>query len=71
MRTRKSWRDKLADSKGLPKVGKVTGKMSKRWGEGTMVIPAPLEVAALMKQVRKGKRVLIGDYEKALFTGLR
>ncbi len=71
MRTRRSWREKLADSKGLPKVGKVTGKMNKRWGEGTMVIPAPLEVAALMKQVRKGKRVLVGDYQKALFAGLR
>jgi len=31
MRTRKSWRDKLADTKGLPKVGKISGKMSQRW----------------------------------------
>ena len=39
MPSKKSWREKLADSKGLPKVGKVTGNMSRRWGEGTMVIP--------------------------------
>jgi hypothetical protein len=57
MKPKKSWREKLADDKGLPKVGKVTGKMSKRWGRGTMVIPAPLEVDALMKQVPPGKIV--------------
>ena len=46
MKARKSWREKLADSKGLPKIGEVTGKMSARWGKGTMVIPAPVEVDA-------------------------
>jgi hypothetical protein len=66
MKTRKSWREKLADSKGLPKVGEVTGKMSRRWGEGTMVIPAPLEVDALMKQVPKGKLVTINELRSAL-----
>src|SRR5687768_12733720 len=48
MKARKTWREKLADSKGLPKVGKVEGKMTTRWGTGTMVIPAPLEVDELM-----------------------
>ena len=66
MKTRKSWREKLADSKGLPKVAKVTGKMSRRWGEGTMVIPAPLEVDALMKQVPKGKLVTINQLRATL-----
>lgn len=66
MRAKKSWREKLADSKGLPKVGHVTGKMSKRWGEGTMVIPAPLEVDALMKQVPKGRVVTINELRAAL-----
>ena len=66
MRIRKSWREKLADSKGLPKVGPVTGKMSRRWGEGTMVIPAPLEVDALMKQVPKGRLVTINELRAAL-----
>jgi hypothetical protein len=37
---KKSWTEKLADSKGLPKVEKITGKMSKRWGTDTVVIPA-------------------------------
>ena len=44
MSTKKSWREKLADNKDLPKVVEITDKMSKRWGTGTVVIPAPLEV---------------------------
>jgi alkylated DNA nucleotide flippase Atl1 len=63
---KKSWREKLADNKGLPRIGKVTGKMSKRWGTGTFVIPAPLEVDALMKQVPKGRVVTINELRNAL-----
>ena len=66
MKPKKSWREKLADSKGLPRVGKVTGKMSKRWGEGVMVIPAPLEVDALMKQVPRGLLVTVNELRVAL-----
>lgn len=66
MKPKKSWREKLADSKGLPRVGKVTGKMSKRWGEGVMVVPAPLEVDALMKQVPRGLLVTINELRIAL-----
>ncbi len=66
MKTRKSWREKLADNKGLPKVGRVTGKMSKRWGEGIMVIPAPLEVDALMRQVPRGQVITISELRTAL-----
>ena len=66
MSIKKSWREKLADSKGLPKVGPVTGKMSRRWGEGTTVIPAPIEVDALMKQVPKGRLVTINELRAAL-----
>src|SRR5262245_48704178 len=65
MKTRKTWREKLADSKGLPKVGEVDGK-NKRWGEGTMVIPAPLEVDSLMKQIPKGRVVTINELRAAL-----
>ena len=68
MRTKKSWREKLADSKGLPKVGAATGKMAKRWGRGKMVIPSPLEVDALMKQVPRGRLVTINELRAALAT---
>ena len=66
MKTRKSWREKLADNKGFPKVAEVTGKMSKRWGEGTMVIPAPMEVDGLMNRVLKGKLATVNELRAAL-----
>jgi len=66
MKAKKSWREKLIDSKGLPKVGPVAGSMSKRWGTGTMVIPAPIEVDALMKQVPKGRVVTVNHLRAAL-----
>jgi hypothetical protein len=66
MKPKKSWREKLADSKGLPKVGPVTGNMSRRWGEGTMVIPAPLEVDALMRRVPRGRLATINELRAAL-----
>jgi hypothetical protein len=63
---RKSWVEKLRDSKGLPKVEKITEKMSKRWGTGTVVIPAPLEVDALMRKVPEGKLVTVNGLREAL-----
>jgi alkylated DNA nucleotide flippase Atl1 len=63
---RKSWREKLADSKGLPKIGKVEGKMSKRWGGGTMVIPSPMEVDEIMRSVPKGKVTTINEIRESL-----
>lgn len=66
MKKKKSWREKLADDKGLPKVAEVCGKMTKRWGTGTMVIPAPREVDALMQRVPKGRLVTINELRSAL-----
>ena len=65
-KVRKSWREKLADSKDLPKVVKIDGKMSKRWGTGTVVIPAPLEVDQLMKKVRKGRLITVNEIRQHL-----
>lgn len=66
MPKRKSWSEKLKDNKGLPKVEKITDKMSKRWGTGTVVIPAPMEVNEMMKRVPEGKVITIGDIRAAL-----
>jgi len=63
---KKSWREKMADDKGLPKICEVTGKLTKRWGEGRFVIPAPREVDALMKQVPKGRVTTINELRAAL-----
>src|SRR5437773_5535311 len=40
--------------------------MSERWGTGTMVIPAPIEVDAIMKQVPRGKLITINEIRAAL-----
>ena len=61
LKTKKSWREKLVDSKGLPKVVKITGKMSKRWGTGTVVIPAPIEIDEIMKKVPRGRLITINE----------
>ncbi len=61
-----TWIEKLNDSKGLPKVEKIPDKMSKRWGTGTIVIPAPIEVDELMRKVPAGKLTTINDIRAAL-----
>ena len=66
MPVRKSWVDKLHDSKNLPKVVAIEGKMSTRWGTGTVVIPAPIEVDAIMKQVPKGRLITINQIRARL-----
>jgi hypothetical protein len=66
MKKRKSWREKLADAKGLPKISTVTGKMIQTWGKGRMVIPAPAEVDALMKKVPRGRVITINELRAAL-----
>ena len=66
MKARKTWREKLADDKGLPRIGKIEGRMTKRWGTGTMVIPAPREVDELMGRVPRGKLVTIDELRAAL-----
>jgi hypothetical protein len=55
----KSWREKLADDKDLPKLIVLEGKMEARFGSGTMIIPAPREVDAIMRRVRLGKLITI------------
>ena len=65
-KARKTWREKLADDKDLPKVIEVTEKMSKRWGTGTCVIPAPREVDGLMKRVPRGKLTTVNEIRATL-----
>lgn len=55
MKAKKSWKEKLADSKDLPKVVEIPKKAEKMWGCGTMAIPAPVEIDAIMEKVPKGK----------------
>lgn len=63
---RKTWREKLADDKGLPRVFKIQPRQKKRWGKGTMAIPAPREVDALIRKIRKGRTATINDLRNAV-----
>lgn len=66
MPRRKTWTEKLHDSRDLPRVEKITEKMRKRWGSGTIVIPAPVEVDELMRKVPRGKVITINEVRNAL-----
>jgi len=66
MSKKKSWCEKLKDDKGLPQVQKITAKMSKRWGTGTVVIPAPMEVNEIMRRVPRGKLITINEIRASL-----
>ncbi|HTI72670.1 MAG TPA: hypothetical protein VMF06_22035 [Candidatus Limnocylindria bacterium] len=67
MATRKrTWTEKLADSKDLPKVFAIHPSKAKRWGSGTMLIPAPVEVDAMMRQVPFGRLTTIDEIRRAL-----
>ncbi len=66
VRAKKSWKEKLADDKGLPRVERITDKLSPRWGTGTVVIPAPSEVDEYMRKVPKGKVTTINEIREAL-----
>jgi hypothetical protein len=63
---RRTWKEKLADSKDFPKVVEIDAGKSKRWGEGTFVIPAPLEVDSAMRTIRRGKLTTIDALRRAL-----
>ncbi|MDZ7376328.1 MAG: MGMT family protein, partial [candidate division KSB1 bacterium] len=66
MKKQKSWKQKLLDNKGLPRVERITENMSQRWGTGTVVIPAPSEVDEIMRQVPEGKLITINEIRAKL-----
>ena len=67
---KKTYKEKLHNnhtSEGdLPRVEKITRRQSKLWGEGTIVIPAPIEVDGVMRKIPKGKLTTINDIREYL-----
>src|SRR5579864_7729548 len=63
MKTRKSWREKMEGS--TAKVVTVPPKMQKRFGS-KMLIPAALDIEALMRKVPSGKLVTQTEIRKKL-----
>jgi alkylated DNA nucleotide flippase Atl1 len=54
--TRKTWRQKLEDSKGLPRiVDAPTGPRSGPYSPGRLLIPSPLKVDAAIRTIPQGQ----------------
>ncbi len=66
MKAKKSWREKLADSKDLPKVVNIPERMKNKWGDGTLLIPAPKQVNEMMRTVPKGRLTTVNEIRIAL-----
>jgi hypothetical protein len=63
---RKTWREKLADDKDLPKVVRLDSAGAKRWGGATLAIATPREIDALMRTVPKGRVTTINELRAAV-----
>ncbi len=68
MARHKSWTEKLHDAKDLPKVIQIDERSARAWGEGTCVLPAPLEVDRLMRQVKRGRVTTSKELREVLAT---
>ena len=69
VKLKETWRQKLVsttEKQGLPREVEVNEKMSKKWGEGTVVIPSPLEVDATMKGVPEGKLITVNQIREVM-----
>ncbi len=66
MAKKKSWREKLLDSKDLPKVVLLKENAQKHWKGGTMAIPSPMEVNEAMAKVPKGKLITIDEIRRTI-----
>jgi hypothetical protein len=65
MKTRKSWREKM-NNPNLPKVVPILPSLRRRFGDGTMLVPSPLEVEAVIRRVRKGSLITVSRIREML-----
>lgn len=66
LRGRKTWREKLADDKGLPKVVALGKDQAGGLRGETCAIPAPREIDALMRRVPHGRLTTINELRQAV-----
>jgi alkylated DNA nucleotide flippase Atl1 len=59
MTRKKTWREKLSDSKDLPKVVLLKEDARRHWRGRTIAIPSSMEVNEVMAKVPKGKLITI------------
>lgn len=62
----RTFRNKLADRKDFPRVAPIPPRMRKRWGTGTVVIPAPDEVDEIMRRVPRGRVITINQIRETV-----
>jgi len=66
MHTRKPWHEKM-DNPDLPKIVQIPPRMRKRFGGGTtMLVPSPRDVDAVIRGVRKGHLISVGEIRRYL-----
>ena len=63
--SRKSWREKL-ETQDHSKIIEIPPRMTKRFGEGTMLIPKPLDVDALIRKTKKGMLITVSEIRSRL-----
>ena len=66
MAKKKTWREKLRDSKDLPKVVILREDAQKHWKVKTMAIPSPMEVNEIMANIPEGKLITIAEIGKTI-----
>lgn len=66
MSPRRSYTDKLQDARDLPRVEPLAGGMRRRYGPGTILLPAPAEVDGLMRKVPRGRVTTINRIREVL-----
>lgn len=65
LRSRKSWREKL-EKHDHSKIVDIPPQMAGRLGNGTMLIPEPLDVDALIRKTKKGQLVTVAEIRSRL-----
>src|SRR5205809_4007837 len=65
MRTRKTWREKM-ENPNLPKLVDMPPRMQKRLGAGTLLIPSPRDVEAVIRGIPQGEVMTVGRIRERL-----
>ncbi len=65
MKTRRTWREKM-ENPNLPKVVDIPPALQKKSGPGSMLLPSPRQVEAVMRKVPKGRVVTVGGIREIL-----
>ena len=66
MRKGRTFHAKLLDSKDFPRVQPLTEGMRRRYGPGTILLPAPWQVQELMNQIPRGRVTTINLIRETL-----